>query len=66
MSDASFIRFQDTDGDYRIRVKAKNGEIVYTSEGYTRPEDAIRGFHDLIDVIASVELPVRIIDQDES
>jgi hypothetical protein len=30
--------------DWRWRVKAGNGEIVASGEGYTRREDAERGF----------------------
>lgn len=49
--------FQDAKGEWRFRVKGRNGEIVATSEGYTRKDDAKRGFFalrsivkDLIDV----------------
>jgi hypothetical protein len=30
--------------DWRWRVRARNGEIVASGEGYTRKEDAVRGF----------------------
>lgn len=39
--------FHDENGEWRYRVKGRNGEIVATSEGYTRPDDAERGAGDL-------------------
>lgn len=35
--------YQDEKGEWRFRVKGKNGEIVATGEGYSRPADAERG-----------------------
>lgn len=32
--------------EWRWRVRSGNGEIVATGEGYTREEDARRGFRD--------------------
>jgi len=43
--------FEDEKGDFRFRVKGGNGEIIVTSEGYTRKHDATRGFATLIDII---------------
>lgn len=39
--------FKDEGGEWRFRIQAANGEIVMTSEGYTRRRDARRGFGDL-------------------
>lgn len=39
--------FQDEHGEWRFRVKGRNGEVVATSEGYTRSADAERGLNDL-------------------
>lgn len=39
--------FQDAKGEWRFRVKGRNGEIVATSEGYTRKDDAKRGYFTL-------------------
>lgn len=38
--------FPDDDGEWRWRVQAANGEIVATSEAYTRKADARRGWED--------------------
>ncbi len=47
--------FQDADGQWRYRIKGKNGEIMATSEGYTRPADARRGLLDLRGVLDATE-----------
>ena len=39
--------FQDSAGEWRWRIRARNGEILATSEGYTSEEDAHRCFIDL-------------------
>jgi hypothetical protein len=39
--------FQDAAGEWRFTVKGRNGEIIVTSEGYTRRRDAKRGLHTL-------------------
>ena len=39
--------FKDDAGGWRYRVKAANGEILVTSESYTRKADARRGLDDL-------------------
>lgn len=44
--------FTDTAGESRYRIKGDNGEQLVTSEGYSRPTDARRGFQDLIRTIA--------------
>ena len=40
---SEFQLFQDDDGQWRWRLIAHNGEIVATSEAYTRAADAARG-----------------------
>lgn len=40
---AKFEIFQDARGEYRFRLKAGNGEIVATGEGYTTRAGAVRG-----------------------
>jgi uncharacterized protein len=37
-----FELYQDVRGEYRWRLKAANGKVVATSEGYTREYDARR------------------------
>jgi uncharacterized protein YegP (UPF0339 family) len=39
--------FKDEAGEWRYRVKGRNGEIMATSEGYGRKADARRGLNDL-------------------
>ena len=43
---SEFQLFQDDDGQWRWRLIAHNGEIVATSEAYTRAADAARGAFD--------------------
>ena len=43
--------FRDNAGQWRFQVKAGNGEILATSEAYTRRRDALRGFDDLVSAI---------------
>lgn len=45
--------FQDKHGEWRFRIKGHNGEIMATSEGYTRPHDARRGLDDLRAILDS-------------
>lgn len=39
--------YEDEGGSYRFRVQAANGEIVASSEPYTRMGDARKGFDTL-------------------
>ena len=52
-----FEIFRDKAGQFRYRVKGSNGEIVATSEAYTRRRDAERGFDDLRRLIAGMSKP---------
>lgn len=36
--------YEDSNGDWRWRVKARNAEIVATGESYGSEADAVRGF----------------------
>lgn len=40
---AQFEIYQDSKGEHRFRLKASNGEIVATGEGYSTRAGAIRG-----------------------
>ena len=40
---ATFELFTDTAGQFRFRLKANNGEIILTSEGYTTKDNAHNG-----------------------
>ena len=54
--------FRDDAGEWRYRIKGRNGEIMATSEGYTRPQDAERGLADLRRVLNETagQAPVRV------
>ena len=38
-----FEMYQDKAGEYRFRLKARNGEIIATSEGYTAKAGCLNG-----------------------
>lgn len=46
--------FEDEAGEWRAQLKAANGEIVYTSEGYRDRTDAERGLGDLYATVDAV------------
>lgn len=54
--------FQDEAGEWRFRIKGRNGEIMATSEGYAREADALRGYSDLSRfILGAVNIqPVRV------
>jgi hypothetical protein len=43
--------------DWRWRVRAGNGEIVASGEGYTREEDALRGFKTAAVAVLEASIP---------
>ena len=46
--------YEAADGSHRFRVKAGNGEIVASSEGYTRRDSAERGAKALVSGLAAL------------
>jgi len=40
---AKFEVYKDSKGEYRFRLKAANGEIIATSEGYTAKSGCMNG-----------------------
>lgn len=46
--------YQDAAGEWRFRVKGGNGEIVAVSEGYTRKDDAKRGYFALRAIVSDL------------
>ncbi|MBR5459714.1 MAG: YegP family protein [Clostridia bacterium] len=38
-----FELYEDKGGEFRFRLKAKNGEVIATSEGYTSKNGALNG-----------------------
>lgn len=43
MASGTFEVFRDKAGQWRFRLKAKNGRILCQSEGYTRKENCLNG-----------------------
>ena len=56
--------FTDAEGGHRFRVKGANGEIVASSEGYSRKADAQRGYADLWAIVIE-NSPAGIAVEDE-
>jgi uncharacterized protein YegP (UPF0339 family) len=52
--------FPDDAGEHRYRVVAGNNQKLATSEGYTRPEDAERGFGDLVSVVELISAQSKL------
>lgn len=48
--------FKDDTGDFRFRVKARNGEIVAQSEGYVDKGGCVRGVNSLNDAMWQYEV----------
>jgi uncharacterized protein YegP (UPF0339 family) len=42
MNDARFEAFKGKNGDWYVRLRARNGRILVVSEGYTGRKEAIR------------------------
>lgn len=53
MENPKFQVFKDTRGEFRFRLKAKNGEPILSSEGYTTKQGCLTG-------IASVKINAPI------
>lgn len=54
--------FEGEDGQHYFHVKADNGQIVAQSEGYTRAEDAERGYQALLSAVSSDVLEKHMQD----
>lgn len=50
--------FQRRDGEWSWRLKAANGEVVATGEGYRDRSDALRGFHDMAAAVTAADVVV--------
>lgn len=50
--------YQDRAGGHRFRVKGGNGEIVASSESYTRRSSALRGVRTLRDILNVPEMEI--------
>jgi uncharacterized protein YegP (UPF0339 family) len=47
--------FKDDRGEFRFRIKARNGEIVAQSQGYIKRESCIKGINALADAMWQYE-----------
>lgn len=64
MARPKFEVFKDQSNEYRFRLKAPNGEIIATSEGYTAKASCFNGIESVkknAPIAAIVELFSRII-----
>jgi uncharacterized protein YegP (UPF0339 family) len=48
MADGKFEVYQDKAGEYRFRLKAPNGEVIATGEGYTSKASCMNGIQSVI------------------
>ena len=51
-----FEMYQDKAGEYRFRLKARNGEIIGTSEGYTAKAGCLNGIESVKKNAAEAEI----------
>ena len=51
-----FEMYQDKAGEYRFRLKARNGEIIGTSEGYTAKAGCLNGIESVKKNSADAEI----------
>lgn len=49
--DYIFCLFQGSDQQFYITIKHANGQALYTSEGYTREESAIKTLENFINAV---------------
>ena len=54
---AKFEIFQDKSGEYRFRLKARNGQVVAVGEGYTTHAGAIQGVIAVKRAAAEAQIP---------
>ena len=58
--------FQDKSGNHRFRLRAGNGEIIATSEGYVSRSNATRGLNDLLEFVQTPFNEIEVYLSDES
>jgi len=56
MTHPKFEMYQDKAGEYRFRLKARNGEIIGTSEGYTAKAGCLNGIESVQKNAAEAEI----------
>lgn len=56
--------FKDKKGEYRFRLKSSNGQIIATSEGYTRLSGCRKGI-EAVKRLADSEVKVIILGEEK-
>lgn len=56
MTHPKFEMYQDKAGEYRFRLKARNGEIIGVSEGYTTKANCVNGVESVKKNAADAEI----------
>ena len=56
MTHPKFEMYQDKAGEYRFRLKARNGEIIGVSEGYTTKANCVNGVESVKKNAAEAEI----------
>ena len=56
-----FQVYQDKAGEFRFRLKARNGEIIATSEGYTKKDSCLNG----IESVKKNSADSKVVDESE-
>ena len=56
MTHPKFEMYQDKAGEFRFRLKARNGEIIGTSEGYTAKAGCLNGIESVKKNAADAEI----------
>lgn len=53
--------YEDTSGQWRYRIKGRNGETLNTSEAYDSKSNARRGYIDLRELLSGPPIPVKVV-----
>lgn len=56
VTNPKFEMYQDKAGEYRFRLKARNGEIIAVSEGYTAKAGCVNGIESVKENAADAEV----------
>ena len=61
MAAARFEVYTDKSGDFRFRLKATNGQVIATGQGYKSKSSCLNGIESIKDNAAAAE----VVDVDE-
>ena len=59
----TFETYRDKQGEHRLRLRAQNGNIVLSGEGYTRHADLMKTLGSVLDNIKSGNYKVKHLDR---